>query len=135
MRPPAGPPPLAQAEVYGPWPLHPWRRLRPTARGLFIPRCSGPPLGAGCRSGPPLPSASLRSHGCSLRSVKLRCRSSAPRPAPLPPLLVILRSRASALRHRQGFRGPGPPPSATAKGSGPAGGRAALGRGLYILIC
>lgn len=135
MRPPAGPEPLAQATAYGPGSLHPWRRLRPTARGLFIPRCSGPPLGAGCRSGPPLPSASLRCHGCSLRSVKLRGLRIAPPPAPLPPLLVIPRPRASALRHRQGFRDPGPPPSATAKGSGPAGVRAQRDRGIYILIC
>ena len=135
MRPPAGPPPLAQATAYGPWPLHPWRRLRPTARGLFIPRRSGPPPVPGRRSGPPLPSAPLRCHGCSLRSVKLRCLRIAPPPAPLPPPLVIPRPRASALRHRQGFRGHGPSPSATAKGGGPAGGRAQRDRGIYVLIC
>lgn len=135
MRPPAVPPPLAQATAYGPGPLHPWRRLRPTARGLFIPRRSGPPPGAGRRSGPPLLSAPLRSHGCSLRSVKLRGLRIAPPPAALPPPLVVPRPRASALRHRQGWRGPGPSPSATAKGSGPSGVRAQRGRDLYILIC
>lgn len=135
MRPPAGPPPLAQATAYGPGPLHPWRRLRPTARGLFIPRHFGPPPVSCLRSGPPLPSATLRCHGCSLRSVKLRCLRTDQKPAPLPPSLVIPRPRASALRHRQGFRGPGSPPSATAKGSGPAGVRARRGRDLYILIC
>ena len=135
MRPPAGPPPLAQATAYGPGPLHPWRRLRPTARGLFIPRRSGPPPVPGRRSGPPLPSAPLRCHGCSLRSVNLRGLRIAPEPAALPPPLVIPRPRASALRHRQGFQGPGPSPSATAKGGGPAGVRERRGRGLYVLIC
>ena len=135
MRPPAGPEPLAQATAYDPGPLHPWRRLRPTARGFFIPRCSGPPSVPGLRSGPPLPSAPLCCHGCSLRSVNLRCLRIDPDPTPLPPRLVIPKPRASALRHRQGVRGPGSPPSATAKGSGPAGVRARRGRGFYILIC
>lgn len=135
MRPSAVPAPWVLATVYGPGSLHPWRRLRPTARGLFIPRRSGPPPGAGRHSGTSLPSATLCCHGCSLRSVKLRCLRIAPPPAPLPPPLVIPRPRASALRHRQGLRDPGPPSSANTQGAGPAGVRAQRDRGLYILIC